>query len=480
METLARSANRGSIATGAAYDIDNSLKLESDNSEKLYYTLSSSGDLQQMSFSCWVKRTELGSEQAIFTGRLGASGEFGRIIFSPSNTIQFWMRDSGSTTLVQLYTNRVFRDTSAWYHIVFGIDTTQATAADRVNLYINGVKETSFSSETYPTLNANLNGGFNRSTFNHVLGVEEANNTYFNGYITEAHFVDGQQLAAADFGEFDTDTGIWKPKAYTGSYGTNGFYLDFENSASLGADGSGNSNNFTLSNITSADQATDTPTNNFCTLNVLSTLGSVTYTEGATVGTLLGAGDEPGEGTMTFTSGKWYYEASVPTSASTADAMFGFGRANYWGTTSINPGGDVYSFAYNNNNRIYYNNNNSESYGSGFSKGDIVSIAIDVDNTKFYVAVNGTWQNSADPAAGTGGWDYGNPVYTAPVIEGDSLVPAFRIHYVTYQPSHYNFGGYTVIPISSAASDGNGYGTFEYAPPSGYYALCTKNLAEYG
>jgi hypothetical protein len=481
METLARSANRGSIATGAAYDIDNSLKLESDNSEKLYYTLSSSGDLQQMSFSCWVKRTELGSEQAIFTGRLGASGEFGRIIFSPSNTIQFWMRDSGSTTLVQLYTNRVFRDTSAWYHIVFGIDTTQATAADRVNLYINGVKETSFSSETYPTLNANLNGGFNRSTFNHVLGVEEANNTYFNGYITEAHFVDGQQLAAADFGEFDTDTGIWKPKAYTGSYGTNGFYLDFENSASLGADGSGNSNNFTLSNITSADQATDTPTNNFCTLNILDQEfdGTNIITDGATNVRIAGSGSGALRGTYAVSQGKWYWEMKItPINTSSFYGVWGIYTADK--SLTGYPGSTTGSWGiYGGNGNAYYNGSSTTFYTDSIASGDIFSYAFNADDGQLFVYKNGSiiGANSGDLIATSGTSFPADFTYYSPTFadgtnspEPSGLLSRFEV----------NFGGFTNFSIASGNTDENGYGNFEYAPPSGYYALCSKNLAEFG
>ena len=466
----------GANSASGAYDIDNSLKFESNNSEKLYYTLSGNGDLQQMSFSCWVKRTELGSEQAIFTGRLGASGEFGRLIFSPSDTIQFWMRDSGNITLVQLYTNRVFRDTSAWYHIVFGIDTTQSTAADRVNLYINGVKETSFSSETYPTLNANLNGGFNRSTFNHVLGVEEANNTYFNGYIAEAHFVDGQQLAASDFGDFDSATGIWKPKAYTGSYGTKGFYLDFESSGSLGADSSGNGNNFTLNNITSADQATDTPTNNFCTLNPLSAIyGSITYTQGATDG-YASVADSLTEGTIGFTNGKWYYEIVMPSESGNPNAnmMMGFGRPNFWSSS-----GDTYNFAYNRTGVVFYNGTTTGGY-SGWVKDDVVMLAIDADNGFAYFGVNGTWGLSADPtsgATGTGGFNYDSLVTNMSI--GDLLIPTLKLGNAG-NIFEVNFGGFTGFPIASGNTDENGYGNFEYAPPSGYYALCSKNLAEFG
>jgi len=460
----------GANSAVGGYDIENSLKFESNNSEKLYHTLSIQGDLQQMSFSCWVKRTELGSEQAIFTGRIGASGEFGRIIFSPSDTIQFWMRNSGSTTLVQLYTNRVFRDTSAWYHIVFGIDTTQSTAADRVNLYINGVKETSFSSETYPTLNANLNGGFNRGTFNHVLGVEEANNTYFNGYIAEAHFVDGQQLAASDFGEFDEDTGIWKPKAYTGSYGTNGFYLDFENSASLGADGSGNSNNFTLSNITSADQATDTPTNNFCTLNPLYKCADTTMTDGATNCDRTNNANNTVRGTFVVTKGKWYWEVAVYRGTVNANYPFMGMTGNF--TT------DACSWLYGDSKSFYVSGSgNVEDAGTFRGSGtaaaqdpnySIYGFAVDIDNEELYWYTNGTVNNSGNAYS-----------ISTSVGNSDEGMTPFLFMFTGANQS-FNFGGYSVITPSSAASDANGYGNFEYAPPTGYYALCTKNLAEFG
>jgi hypothetical protein len=157
----------------------------------------------------------------------------------------------------------LFRDTSAWYHIVMAVDTTQATAANRIKLYVNGIQETSFAVETYPNQNHSTGVNF---TEPHRIGTLLTNSWYFSGYIAEVNHIDGSQLAPTAFGEFDEDSGIWKPKAYAGSYGTNGFYLDFKDSANLGNDASGGLD-FTQTNITSADQATDTPTNNFCTFN---------------------------------------------------------------------------------------------------------------------------------------------------------------------------------------------------------------------
>ena len=302
----------------------------------------------------------------------------------------------------------------------------------------------------------------------------------FSGYMAEFYFVDGQSLAPTDFGEFDEDTGIWKPKAYTGSYGTNGFYLDFENSASLGADGSGNGNNFTLNNITSADQATDTPTNNFATLNPLLAIDTAwTYTDGATSGYDAG-GDSFAEGTIGFTNGKWYYEIVQPAESGnpSANMMMGYGRPNLWGTTS-NVGGDTYSFAYNRTGVVFYNGTTTSGW-SAYSKDDVVMVAIDTTNGFAYFGVNGTWGNGGVPtsgASGTGAFDYDSLVTNISV--GDLLIPALAAGNAG-NIIEVNFGGFTEFPIASGNTDENGYGNFEYAPPSGYYALCSKNLAEFG
>ena len=264
METLQRTANRGSISTG--YDIDNSLKIEADNTEYLSRTPSSASNQRTWTFSAWVKRTELGRAQKIFSARLNNSdaGYLG-LYFAASDKLDL------ETYYRHLFiTNEVYRDTSAWYHIVLALDTTDGTSANRIKLYVNGTQITSFNTYNESQLGQNYEYVIN-STVEHRIGSSYFTSIDFSGYMSEINFVDGSQLAPTEFGEFDEDSGIWKPKAYTGSYGTNGFYLDFENSGSLGADSSGNGNNFTPTNITSADQATDTPTNNFCTFNPLMT-----------------------------------------------------------------------------------------------------------------------------------------------------------------------------------------------------------------
>ena len=283
METLQRTANRGSVSTG--YDIDNSLKIESDNSEYLYRTLGTPTNVDKATFSFWFKRTEQG-RQWLFTTRQNTSSPYDtfRVFIDSSDKIS--IQNYQSSYNARIVTNRVFRDTNAWYHIVASIDTTQSTAGDRIRLYVNGVEETSFSTEDQPPQNSDLylESGRILEIGRFVPDQGVAGALYeCEGYLAEAHFIDGQQLAPTEFGEFDEDSNIWKPKAYSGTYGDNGHYLKFASSGSLGADSSGNSNNFSLNNITAADQApNDSPTNNFCTLNVLiHTDNKPTISEGA-------------------------------------------------------------------------------------------------------------------------------------------------------------------------------------------------------
>jgi hypothetical protein len=239
METLQRTANRGSISTG--YDIDNSLKLEADNTEYLYKTNDAGTNRKTFTVSMWFKRTELADDyMTLWQG--GANGEATRLGFyggTPKEAI--WVDIGGGTgntgTLYRSYSNQVLRDTSAFYHIVLAVDTTQATEANRFRLWLNGEEVISWSQREYPVqdfecaveASANMNWGAFDATYYKMCG-----------YIAECHYLDGVTAVQTDFGEYDEDSGIWKPKAYTGSYGTNGFYLDFESSGSLGADSSGN------------------------------------------------------------------------------------------------------------------------------------------------------------------------------------------------------------------------------------------------
>jgi hypothetical protein len=472
----------GTNSVSGGYDIDNSLKFEPDNTESLTKSAATGGDRKKATLSFWCKRTELTNSQQVILFLTGVNGnKYTSLGWGTGDEINFHYYNAG-TYPYNFLTDRVFRDTSAWYHIVVAVDTTQSTASDRVKFYVNGVQETSFSTEVYPT--QNIDTPFNNDSATYPMEI--GNDSVFSmggealaGYLADYYLIDGQQLAPTEFGEVDEDSGIWKPKAYEGTYGTNGFYLDFESSGSLGADSSGNSNNFTPINITSADQATDTPTNNFATGNPLGPfrVGAWNFTEGATYAQYAG-GNDWGSFTNTIAvgSGKWYVEIQ----AGGSDLFIGAGSEdfNFVGAGSGTGFPEIY-YGYTGTNSVGYHANNGDVYNNGtqvvigttYTTNDIISVALDMDNGKIYFAKNGTYINSQNPA--TGANSIALPDTSARYFIGGSS-------YGTGKNHRCNYGGYTSFTISSSASDANGYGTFEYAPPSGYYALCTKNLAEYG
>jgi hypothetical protein len=317
--------------------------------------------------------------------------------------------------------------------------------------------------------------GVNANELQTISRRSNANDRYFAGYMAELHLIDGTALTPTDFGEFDEDSGIWKPKAYTGSYGTNGYYLDFESSGSLGADSSGNGNNFTLNNITSADQATDTPTNNFCIMSPLWKYAtSSTLTNGGTYISTTTAGWTGAKGSIGIQNGKWYWEVKstnvswslFPAGIQTdGEDNISSGNAHSQNTTMALGTGSTY---------IKYVSGVESSVSTGgvsMTTNNITGVALDLDSAtktlKWFR--NNTLVGTVNIE--TVSASFGNqPVFPFSSIYADSGTVFIE----------YNFGGYTTFSISSAATDANGYGTFEYAPPSGYYALCTKNLEEFG
>ena len=461
------------LSTGAlpvqstGYDIDNSVKLQDTNTEYLQRPASGSdGDRRTMTLSMWIKRTQPGNDHIFYS-----QGSHVRFRWKSSDYFSLRLANGHEFE----HQARKFRDPSAWYHLVVAIDTTQGTASNRVKIYWNGIQETTLPDENNPPdQNEELTLGQFSSVTTQVGWFVEGGYG-LDGYIAEVNYIDGIQQAVTEFGEFDEDSGIWKPKKYTGSYGSEGFYLNFDNSSSMGADSSGNGNNFNLNNVSAADQATDTPTNNFTTFNVLRRYnqGWVSFKEGAT-NVVTGSGNNWTTifNTMAVNKGKWYFEGELYSNEITQ--MFGqqpqaFTEQNvntdwYLGAAADKTKGAAY---YGSGDDVYYEGgyvNSSASTG-----GDIISVAMDCDNNKVHFAVNGSWTNSSDPANNTNGF--------AMLDDYQYFATALYPGSATWK---YNFGGYTTISISSAANDANGYGTFEYAPPSGYYSLCTKNLAEYG
>src|SRR6056300_657924 len=471
-------------ATGG-YEIDNSCKFEDDNDEWLYRTNATGTNTKTWTVSWWFKQTELRSVNGAATEMWqgGAYGEATRAgIFADDRIwIDIGGGDGNTGTLFRSLSTQKIRDTSAWYHIVIACDSTQSTEADRLKVWLNGVEVTAWDQKQYPTLNY-------ESALQGTGGVQmkwgSADATYhgYSGYLAECNYVDGVTATQNDFGEFDEDTGIWKPKAYTGSYGTNGSYLDFEISSDLGANAKGNDVNFSLSNITSADQALDTPTNNFCTWNPLQTGWNTNYGTGQVI--VEGATEAYAstnyaaiEGSMAVQSGKWYWESKpnrtggIMVGVAALNGVRWAGDTAYWYLGMNAQGIGTIS------GNWYYNGTSTSTDASDWTNGDIVSIALDMDNYKIYMAVNGSWGGTSNPSTGTGGYDFSS----ASNFTSNFVVPAGRIE--TANSSYVietNFGGYTTMSIASGNSDSSEYGNFEYAPPSGYYALCTKNLAEYG
>jgi hypothetical protein len=452
----------GANSVSGGYEVDNSLRFNSGSSDYLTRTPASSGNRQIMTFSFWLKRSNLGdgtNYQTVFQ----INGYTYCKFHETTNTFTF------GDTAFDLETTQVFRDVSAWYHFVLAVDTTQATNTNRVKIYVNGTQVTALTA-TYPTQNTNLN--WNTGSVAHQIGRHTSAGQYLNGYLSEFNFIDGQQLTPSSFGETDEDTNIWKPIPYTGSFGTNGFYLEFQNSGSLGTDSSGNGNNFTVNNLTSIDQTTDTPTNNFATLNSLIPHSiPILYKEGNTVAFDTTANFNSAFSSIGISSGKWYFEAKTSTNNGfvgicKSDGIFPASSPAYLGQSTLGTN----SWGYYADSGTYFHNGSATAYGDSWTNTDIIGCALDLDNNKLYFSKNGVFQNSGVPtsgATGTGAISITSGTYLFGVTKDNESSEMLC-----------NFGNPS-FTISSGNADANGYGNFEYAVPSGYYALCTKNLAEY-
>jgi hypothetical protein len=445
--------------SAGGYEIDNSLRFNSGSTDYLTRTPASDGNRRTFTISLWVKRSNLGTFQNLLWVDPSTYDIFR---FNDSDKLYFSKDDNTALRL----TSKVFRDISAWYHIVVAIDTTQASADDRVKMYINGVEETAFDTLVNPSLNEQMH--YNEAT-QHWIGTSSVESQLYGGYMSEYYMIDGQQLTPSSFGETDEDSGIWKPIAYTGTYGTNGFYLEFKDSSALGDDTSGNGNDFTVNNLTSIDQTTDTPTNNFATMNPLTSHGTVTLAEG---NNQVNVADNTDNCTSSFmvSSGKWYWEGkyTVGTLAMVGIRPEGM---NVYQTNLFNLTGTYQGYYY------YADSGNQRpantAYGNTFAVNDIIGIALDLDNNKLYFSKNGVFQNSGDPTSGATGTG-AISIATSGLTWGFSFTSGGGSD--TFQ---MNFGN-PPFAITTGNSDANGYGNFEYAVPSGYYALNTKNLAEYG
>ena len=462
----------GTQSTG--YDIDNSLRFNDDDNPNLSRTPSSASNRKTWTWSGWVKRGNISIDIMLLTA--GSSGQ-GVYLTSGNkfNITKDGVGNYGSDALL--------RDASAWYHLVVAVDTTQTGMANIAKFYINGTEQSTSGTTLYST-NEDTNINNNVAHYISRWSGSSANN-WHDGYLADINFIDGLRLDASYFGETN-DNGVWIPKKYTGSYGTNGFFLEFkqtgtsQNSSGIGADTSGNDHHFTPTNLAATDVTTDTPTNNFATLNPLSAGSDMrangSFKEGNCELVNGGTGGEANgqkcSGTIGFANGKWYWEVKLISNTMTA----GIVDSSISTTSDINLGSKN-AVTYDSETGIINNidgNVQGETVSSQYDDGDIVGVAVDADNGAVYFSKNGTYQNSGNPASGaskTGG---------ASFTLGNQMLPLAADNSSASAGNHqYNFGN-APFSISSGNTDANGYGNFEYAPPSGYYAVCTKNLAEFG
>ena len=331
-------------AGSTGYEIEYSCRFNDDSNHYMERTPSSDGNRTTWTVSFWCKRGTLhdvvpSNQYIIF----GANNNDARICFTEDdNGDGFRVVETGRFELI---TKTKKRDIAQWYHFVVQYDSTQGTSSDRIKIYENGTRIPTGGShwhiENYPS--QNLEARLFTDDIVQQIGKSPQYTRYWDGYLAEVHFVDGQALTSADFGEVDEDYGHWKPKKYTGSHGTNGFHLDFSNASSLGNDNAG-SNNWTVYNLSTHDQVTDTPTNNFAVMNNLNNQPFVTtFAEGNLEITTGGSQQEPSNmATMGMSSGKWYFEVYQKSGGS--DALLGI-RSQQPGTISptakANPGKSV-------------------------------------------------------------------------------------------------------------------------------------------
>ena len=476
------SIRAGSSAATESYQIERSLMLNDNDQTYLTFTPAAQGNRRKYTISWWMKHNtagyepEDGEDHYLFSARRGSNNPQTDINFK-GNRLCFEGVTGGSYEY-SVATERRFRDVGCWYHFVIQFDTTQGTAANRIKVWVNGQQETDFTGNnvglSYPSQDFQTAFGTNEAEMNIGRTFYGENASNYDGYIAELHYIDDNTVAPTEFGEYD-DNNVWIPKEYGGTYGSSdvGFYLKFTDDSNttattMGKDYSGNSNNWTPNNFNTHDISADTPTNNFCTMNINDKSDSTLIT------TEYGGrrvecrhGFRTIRGTFGVTSGKWYWEARLEDWGS-----------SFIGITSVEEDIDGntrgaetdQSAQIRQNNGDMRSNGNNFNYGNSQSNGDVLGFALDMDNGKFYVSENGTFYNSGNPANQT------NPAVTGLTKR---ICPAAAPY--DNKECYYNFGAddtFNGNETSQGNTDGNGNGKFRYAPPSGFLALCSKNLPE--
>ena len=415
-----------------------------------------------ITFSAWVKRSKLGYDAAAVFQTENNSSDYLAMVFNGSDKIDFQITGTQNRRI----TTRVFRDTNAWYHILVAIDSSQGSADDRIKLYINGSQETSFDTKT-----TNMSQGSNLSpidaTLNYAVGYYPGQNTnYFDGQMAHVHYVVGTAYTPSTFGETDSTTGIWKPKVSpTGvNYGSKGFFLKFDNSANMGLDSSGLTNNLTVSGT--IIQTKDTPSNVYATGNIL-IKGANSQSTASNIALTATSGQNSWEilsSTLAVNSGKWYAEFKMGANIVECGIM----DIDQMTTSDIYPGSVSRGFGYRNNGDVYKGGSGQSGTFASYTAGDIIGVAMDMTNNKLYLSKNGTFQNSGDPTSGSTGTG------ALSIDSGYNYCFVFAAYNGNISANFGN-GQFGTSNIASAGSNGNG-SLFEYDVPTGYYALNTENI----
>jgi hypothetical protein len=455
-------SSRKSAAPSGGYNLTKSLRFRRSASAYLNRTFSSPTSGTKWTISYWAKLGIIGRANhfapnlSTNEGSISIESDFALYVNARVGTV------GGAGTNYVLATTQVFRDPSAWYHIVVALDTTQATASNRVKVYVNGTQVTAFSTANYPPQNSTPIMG---SAVSHAIGRvgESGYEYYYDGLFGEMNYVDGQALTPSSFGETSTTTGVWQPKKYSGSYGTNGFYLKFTDTTStstLGTDFSGNSNTWTVNNISltagsTYDSMNDVPTltsattANYAVLNPINLYTGCSCANGNLQGITVTGAECGIYGTLGVSSGKWYFE-STPTAITLGGCMIGIAPATTQGSNG-SPGLTVTAgYGYYTTGNSYHGS--GVSYGNSFTTNDVIGVALDLDNGKIWWSKNGVFQASGNPAAGT------NAAYTG--VSG------------TFVPGIGNGGAGS----SSTVECNFGQQPFVYTPPTGFLPLNTYNL----
>ena len=443
-------------------------------STQLTRSIGSTGDRQKGTFSMWIKKSKTATEQVFYSHYQDASN-FLRARFNDTDTINVNVKLSGTDYFAN--TNAVFRDVGAFYHIVWAIDTTQATAADRYKVYVNGTQQT-MASSNYPSQNENLIMNISGDT--QAVGAMNSS-TYFDGLMSYVAWTDGYTYAATDFGETDSSSGIWKIKTGPSvTYGTNGFFLKMDTS-SPGTDTSGNNNTFTASGTPTLTQ--DNASNNFATMNSLDNYwAGSTFTNGnLSIATVTG-NDTYNNATMGYSTGKWYWETKIIQS-STYDQVGITSKGSL--SSSQYMSSSLYSVVIKQDGNLWQNAGSGSGAvggwsGTSWTTGDIIGIAHDATNNKIYVHKNGTYMNSGNPTTGSNGADTTASSSTDTGVwlpgVGDEISSGTASQFAL----NFGNGFFGTTAVASSNADAAGHGLMEYAVPTGFYTLNTKNLNTYG